>query len=675
MGTRTGVISVADLRRTAEASVGARKSGSGLRAGRLKHELEVRRAELETQNEELRRAQAELQESRDQYYELFDLAPIAYVTLDEAGRIVETNLTAAELLGLPRASLIGRPLQAFMEQSDADAFHRLLKRASTSSEKQSQELDLHPFTKCTMRAHVDAIGVPAQPGRPFSCRCVIADLSALRQVEHRLTESEERFRQFVEAVDDVFYIRDGDGRFVYLSPAFERTFGLRVQDDCQTASGWTELIVEEDRERLRLADERLVAEGRAYDVGYRIRRSDETRHLRHRAYPVLDRTGLVGRTVGIIHDVTVERELEEQLRHAQKMETIGALASGVAHDFNNVLQSIIGLGWMALKKDARPSEIRENVEAVVRTARRGGAVTGRLTSFARRRMTNVGRQEVDSVLQEVAVLLPHLLTEAIVIELDLGAPGVTVAADAAQLEQILMNLAANARDAMPRGGTLCIQTSVEGASVRILVSDTGCGMDPAVRAQIFEPFFTTKGAGRGTGLGLASVRALTEQLGGRVEVESEVGIGTVVTLELPVVAADLIGAPPRPTVELMDGKVLLVEDEPVVRMTIRRYLEELGLEVIEASNGEEARRRFASTSGFRLLVTDVVMPGMLGTVLAGLLQSSQPELRVLFMTANPQSIVAERSLSGRALLRKPFNKHDLACTLGELLGRKWLVGS
>ncbi|NUO51718.1 MAG: PAS domain S-box protein [Polyangiaceae bacterium] len=639
-----------------------------MRDSKLKHELEVHQIELEMQNEELRRTQAELEESRDRYYELFDLAPVPYVTLDAAGRILECNLTTADLLGVTRARLLGRPLSAFMSPDDADRLHRFLKRVVASTEKKSEDFELHTLNQHLVRTHIEAIGVPAAGDRPFACRCVMVDLSALHQAENRLRETEERFRQFAEAVDDVFYARERDGRFSYVNAAFVRAMGMSVETLYETDSGWSASIDPDDVERYRIAETRLLQEGRPYDIGYRIRRRGEVRFLRHRAYPVFERDGRVKRTVGIVNDVTLERELEEQLRHAQKMEAVGALASGVAHDFNNVLQSIIGLGWMALKKDARPSEVREHVEAIVRTARRGGAVAGRLTSFARRGKTVSGTQEIDVMVQEVSALLTHLLTEDITVELSLDAPGAVVNADAAQLEQILMNLAANARDAMPHGGKLLIQTSLEEDVARLVVTDTGGGMDAATLARIFEPFFTTKCAGRGTGLGLASVKSLIQQLGGRVEVRSALGQGTTVRLELPLADAKVSLLPPNPIVQLLTGKVLLVEDEPIVRMTIRRYLEELGLDVVEASNGEEGRRRFAAEkSSINLLVTDVVMPGMLGTVLAGLLQASKPDLRVLFMTANPQNIVTERSLAGRALLRKPFNREDLAAVLGELL--------
>lgn len=666
MSSRERFVSSTTLKSAAPGA--ARQPAAPLDLNKLQHELQVHQIELETQNEELRRAQVELEESRDRYHELYDLAPVAYVTLDRSGRILESNLTTAALLDVPRAELIGRAVQGFLTAEDADRFHRYLGAVSRSTEKQGDDFDLHTVSGRVVRTRIEGVSVPPLHERPPTCRCVIIDLSLLRVAQDEQRKSEERFRQLAESIEDVFYVRDRDGRFCYLSPAFERIFGLSPEPLYEGTAGWSRGVDSEDRERLELAEAALLADGHAFDVGYRVKRRGEVRFLRHRAYPVRDRSSLVTRTVGVVHDVTVERQLEDQLRHAQKMEAVGALASGVAHDFNNVLQSILGLGWMALKKDARPSDVREHVESIVRTARRGGAVTGRLTSFARRGRASAGVRELDAMVKEAASLLPHLLMEHIEVRVELGAPGVVICAEEMQIEQILMNLAGNARDAMPGGGTIRIETFVVGESVRLSVSDNGAGMDDATRTRVFEPFFTTKGVGRGTGLGLASVQALAQQLGGHVECASELGNGSTFVIELPI-------GPPQEAVAVttvispkLTGTVLLVEDEPIVRMTIRQYLEELGLEVVEASNGEEARRRFVAADGsIRLLVTDVVMPGMLGSVLAGLLQASLPELRVLLMTANPQGFGAERDRPHRALLRKPFNKEDLASTLGELL--------
>jgi PAS domain S-box-containing protein len=656
------------------------KTAPGLGPAELHHELEVHRVELEMQNDELRRAHLELEESRDRYYELYDLAPVAYVTLDSVGRIVETNLTTAQLLGVGRARLVGRPLSTYLFPDEADRYHRFLMNVTRSTEKQSDDFDLQAASGRIIRAHIEAVAVPAQGRRGLTCRCVIIDLSALRQAERRLHESEERFRQIADAIDDVFYVRERDGKFSYLSPAFEDMFRASADTVLQTGSGWMSMIDREDRARLMRAEARLLAEGRMFDVGYRVSRQGSVRFLRHRAYPVLDREGEVLKTVGVVHDATIERELEEQLRQAQKMEAIGSLASGVAHDFNNVLQAVLGLATMALAEDSTPSDVREYVSRIVRAARRGGAVAGRLMSFARRDAAASNAHELDAMVREVVGLLTHLLTENVTLEVDLRAPDAFVLAETSQLEQILMNLGANARDAMPQGGKLRIETSIVSSSelrgvreaeryVRMRVTDTGAGIDEATLRRIFEPFFTTKSVGRGTGLGLASVLALTRQMGGDVQADSEIGRGTTFTFEFPACDVTPAVVPERPSRPgVLGGKALLVEDEPAIRMAVHKYLEELGLEVVEAANGEEAQRRFIDSQGaFRLLVTDIVMPGMMGTVLANQLQERRPDLRVLFITANPQGIMAERSAPGRALLRKPFTKDDLASKLGELV--------
>ncbi len=652
---------------------------------RLRHELEIHQVELEMQNEALRTAQLELEASRDRYHELYDLAPVAYVTLDAGGKILEANMTAALLLGVERSRLVGRHLASFAAPDDADDLHRYLQRVFQTTSKQVTEIDLMPGKGQRLHVHVEAVCARPTETEPRSCRCVLVDLSALRRAEQKLSESEERFRQIAECIEDAFYVRERDGRYSYVSPGYERLRGEPAAELDAAAGSWVAAVHPDDRERLARAEARLLQDGEPLDQQYRVLRSpDEVRFVRHRAYPVLGPAGGILRTVGVIHDETAERELEHELRHAQKMEAVGALASGVAHDFNNVLQAILGLASMAVSEAASRDDVRQHIEGIVRASKRGGTVAGRLMAFARRAAPATAPQDLDGMVRDAVALLRHLLTENIGVDVDLDARGSMILADPSHIEQILMNLATNARDAMPHGGTLHVETRILTAGelrggrwirraeryVRLKVSDTGTGIDDATRRRIFEPFFTTKRTGKGTGLGLSSVFALTRQIGGHVEVDSEVGSGTSFSIELPATDVRRITPSPRGLdASLLSGKVLLVEDEPMVRITVRCYLEELGLSVIEAANGEEAQRLFtASLGSVRLLITDVVMPAMLGTTLAELLQATTPALRVLFITANPQGILAERLAPGRALLRKPFAKEELAEKLRELLG-------
>jgi CheY-like chemotaxis protein len=306
-------------------------------------------------------------------------------------------------------------------------------------------------------------------------------------------------------------------------------------------------------------------------------------------------------------------------------------------------------------------------------------------AFTRKEKAEPKPIDVDALIERSADLLERLLTEQVRLEIAAGAGGMVILADAVQLEQILMNLAANARDAMPEGGTLTIATDVIGADdpyarrhgldkadryLCIAIRDTGIGMDEATRARIFEPFFTTKDVGKGTGLGLSTVFAVTRNLGGHIHVDSNLGKGTTFTLAFPCRE----GKRESPSLRSSDlvrfeGTVLLVEDEPLIRLTVRHYLEELGLTVVDAEGADEALEQCdAHTGPFELLVSDIVLPVMRGPKLAALIRQRYPEIRVLFISANPAFVGQEQAfIAGAAVLQKPFGKEELADKLDQLM--------
>jgi signal transduction histidine kinase/DNA-binding response OmpR family regulator len=408
------------------------------------------------------------------------------------------------------------------------------------------------------------------------------------------------------------------------------------------------------------------------------------RWVRARSFPIDGTGGVTARYVCLIQDVTDQREMEMELRQAQKMEAVGALASGVAHDFNNVLQGVLGCITLAQRPGTSPEQLRAFLEQAADAARRGGGLSARLMSFAHKRVLDAASTVIDAMITRSAPLLERLLTEQVVLELQLEAGDATVRADAVQIEQILLNLAANARDAMPGGGRLQIRTETVAKGelpaglelrqaeryVRLQVRDYGLGMDEATKVRIFEPFFTTKQPGTGTGLGLSTVFSVARQLGGHVDAQSEIDRGSTFTIHLPCceppAAADVLQVHELPRLQ---GVVLLVEDEPVVRLTVRHHLDEMGVEVLEAGDAFEAQRVLRRFGGkIDLLMSDVVLPGMRGTVLAENVQRQQPELRVLFMTANPELLDHDPDGKlGAPVLRKPFGREELARQLLALL--------
>jgi two-component system cell cycle sensor histidine kinase/response regulator CckA len=388
------------------------------------------------------------------------------------------------------------------------------------------------------------------------------------------------------------------------------------------------------------------------------------------------------RIAGVAEDVTERRQLEMQLRQAQKMEAIGQLAGGVAHDFNNMLSVIFGHSEL-LALDLPPDEPRrESVTQICQAAERAAALTRQLLAFSRQQVLEPTVLDLNGLVTEAEKMLRRLIGEDMRLTTRLGPNLSRVRVDPGQMEQVIMNLAVNARDAMPQGGRLTIETrEVElepvyaqahpgarsGRHVLLAVSDTGCGMSPEIQARVFEPFFTTKPVGQGTGLGLAVVHGIIKQSGGHITIDSAPGMGTTFNIYLPVVADEPWAKPaPSAPAKPVGGSetILLVEDEELMRAITARLLENLGYRVLEASGGKEALR-LAEAGGLEkidLLMSDVVMPGMSGRDLADRLRDCRPGLKVLFQSGYTGEVILRHGVlrTGVAFLQKPFRLDALA---------------
>ena len=397
-----------------------------------------------------------------------------------------------------------------------------------------------------------------------------------------------------------------------------------------------------------------------------------------------------GRRVRLVvaQDISERKHLEGQLRQAQKMEAIGRLAGGVAHDFNNLLMVIKGHTELLLNVLPPADHVTRKIEQIDRSADRAAALTRQLLAFSRMQVLQPQVMNLNAIVEEMGKLLPRLIGEDIELAIHMAADLGTIRADGSQMEQVLMNLAVNARDAMPNGGKLLIETSnleldpgytsshplmKPGSYVQLVVTDNGTGMDAETQARIFEPFFTTKEKGKGTGLGLATVYGIIKQSGGFIWVYSEVGKGTSFKIYLPRVDQPEEHAPvTRATTEVPNGTgtVLLTEDEQDVREIARQFLETGGYKVIEAKDGAEAIRLAAQHRGqIDLLVTDMIMPGMTGQELAVYLQREYPSLGVVFMSGYSEHAATEMADADPAvrLLSKPFSRFAFLKVVGEVL--------
>jgi len=516
---------------------------------------------------------------------------------------------------------------------------------------------------------------------------VIQDITLRKQQEATIRENEERFRQIAENLHEVLWITDADKtEMQYVSPAYEQIWGRSVDSLYRNPTAFLEAVLPEDRPRVAERVQRQADE--EYDIQYRILRPDgELRWIWDRSVPIRDERGRVHRIVGIAEDITALKRREAELVQAQKMEAVGRLTGGVAHDFNNALTVIQGNAEMLAEDLPEGTESRMQAEGIVRASRRAGDLTRRLLAFSRQQALHADRIDLNLLVGEVTKLLGRTLGEDVAVETRLAADLWPATADKAQTESCLLNLAVNARDAMPQGGRLTVATANRrfaaddsdrpaqlppGDYVVLSVTDSGTGMTPEVAGRVFEPFFTTKDVGKGTGLGLSMVYGFAAQSGGHVAVESAPGAGSTFRLYLPRdpgVAREAApvpsAAPPRGA-----GTVLLVEDDDMVRKLVTNQLGRLGYSVIEARGGAEALERLAEREDIALMLTDVMMPGgMSGPQLAVAVRQRRPDLPILFASGyGEQSAFARAGLpADTPLLRKPFRLGDLAEALRRAL--------
>jgi two-component system cell cycle sensor histidine kinase/response regulator CckA len=520
---------------------------------------------------------------------------------------------------------------------------------------------------------------PARPWPPLASLPVLADLllAVLRRAraEAALQRSEADLRRAQGLARIGSYVFDLRGGATQWSEEARRLIGFRSEDEAlPLAESVQRFIHPDDRDSVLSDVARIIADGGILEREMRVMPlQGPPREVQIVTEAQRDASGEVTQLHGTVLDVSERRRLESQLLHAQKMEAVGRLAGGVAHDFNNLLTVILG-GTAALQLELQDGPLGELIAEIDDAGRRATALTRQLLAFSRRQVLVPVELDLGKVVRESLRVLSRMIGEDITLELALTNEALPVVADASQVEQVLLNLVVNAREAMPAGGRLKIATALvrrgkPGATgplqpwSLLIVSDSGCGVDAEIKARMFEPFFTTKPRGQGSGLGLSTVHAVVDGLGGYVEVDSAVGVGTELRVYLPARRAP--GPTPRilpPRASELRGHetVLVVEDEDGVRNLVKRVLDDRGYHVIAARDGEEALRICAEVA-VDLVLTDVIMPGITGHVLAARLRARRPT-RVLFMSGyDPEDAPAG------GLLRKPFRPNELASRVREAL--------
>ncbi|MFZ5496053.1 MAG: response regulator [Verrucomicrobiota bacterium] len=551
--------------------------------------------------------------------------------------------------------------------------------SGTIGEERAVEIIREGAADCVMKSRLPRLGTAIQ-------RALLAtrERAGRQRAEAALQASEARFREMAENIREVFWSASADGQKLdYISPAYEHVWDRPLAEVYGRPQSRFDPIWAEDRPRVQRALESL-AQGKPYIVEYRLGLPDnQLRHIEERGYPVFNQEGRVERAVGVALDISDRKRLEGQLQQAQKMEVIGQLAGGIAHDFNNMLTVINGCSTLLLDRPDLPPEITTALRQIYVAGGRAADLTRQLLLFSRKSEPARVPLDLNEVVDEAATMLRRMIGETIRVELDLAHPLPRTAADTAMIDQVLMNLAVNARDAMPRGGSLVISTgsceitaadrpahpdSRPGAYVWLGVRDTGCGIPPEILPRIFEPFFTTKESGKGTGLGLATVFGIARQHQGWVEVESEVGVGTLFRVFLPIVAvAQPAEAPPSPAARPLRGgreTILLVEDEAMVREYACTALQRQGYKVLQAASGVDALEAWKwHRDRISLLLTDVILPDdMTGPQLAERLRTDRPGLPVLFSSGYGNDAAGQMlgPEAAACFLHKPYQPDVLA---------------
>jgi PAS domain S-box-containing protein len=517
-----------------------------------------------------------------------------------------------------------------------------------------------------------------------------------RQAEAALRASEERFRALVENNSDALLLVDAEGRVTYISPSSSRHLGWG--SDEMLGQSIFDFLHPDDRDAMSLKlAEVLRSPGKPVTQDIRLQHADGSwRAIESIAVNRLSDPSVQAIVVNA-RDITDRRKLEEQLRHAQKMEAVGQLAGGIAHDFNNLLTAI--LGYCNLMRDDMPAEdpLRADLDEIHTAGERAASLTRQLLAFSRRQMLQPQVVDVNSVVQQLEKLLRRLINENVELVTALAADLLSVRVDPASIEQILVNLTVNARDAMPHGGRLTIETAnvdldesfaiahvpmKPARYVMLAVGDTGEGMDADTQARVFEPFFTTKEQGKGSGLGLATVYGMVKQGGGYIWVYSEPGHGTVFKVYFPpaeqrakIGGADNAG---RRSGDAMHGweTVLLVEDEAAVRALAREVLRRHGYVVLEARHGVDALRMAERhPDDIHLMITDLIMPHMGGRDLVERLAAVRPKMKVLFMSGYTDHALMHRDLTpGTAFLQKPFTPEAFVRKVRSVLDTQTVSG-
>ncbi len=620
-----------------------------------------------------------------------DQSPASVFITDPQGTIQYVNQRFSAITGYSAAEAIGKTPRILKSGLTPPAYYAALWKTIQSGETWRSEIQNRRKGGELYWDSVVVSPIRDARGEITHFLAVQEDITERKEREQTIRTSEERLRTLFETVNLIVLGLDASGRVNYVNPYFLQLTG-HTREEAFGSDYFEQFLPKSQTERLREAFRELkAAHAHAHYQNPIVTKAGEERMISWHNIVVRDTQGLPTGTLSIGEDITEHQRLETQFRQAQKMEAVGRLAGGVAHDFNNLLTAIFGYADLLAEELPPDHPGREDLQEIRTAATRASALTRQLLAFSRQQVLQPIVLNLNDVVENIEKMLHRLLGEDVALEAHLAADLGNVKADPGQVEQVIMNLAVNARDAMPTGGKLTIETAntdlgegyaeqhqavVPGPYVMLAVSDTGNGMDETVKAKIFEPFFTTKEAGKGTGLGLATVYGIVKQSGGYIWLYSEPGQGATFKIYLPLVDAPRdapVQAPALAGTVAGTETVLVSEDDALVLPLATELLTKLGYRVLAARHSTEALAVAHGHQGdIHLLVSDVVMPGGGGFQLAQQLLAERPGMKVLYMSGYTDEAVVRHGLLARGtnFLQKPFTPAVLARKVREVLDAK-----
>jgi PAS domain S-box-containing protein len=678
--------------------------------------LAIKRALREArENADLKKSERELRESEKSYRELFDGMTSTALVIDFNGNIIDVNRTAIETLGYSKEALLSIGISGIDSSLKGEDILKMIKAMpldkkqifeTSHKTKDGRSFPVEIYSSLVFYQGSDAIlsiaidiseSKQSQEALQEANRkllmsqkatlSILEDLKAENQARRAKETELQRVTMAIEQTGEVVFITDADGTIQYVNPAFETVTGYT----CKEALGRNPRMLKSGKQDQAFYRElwETISGGRTWKGRIVNRRKDDTLYTEESTIsPVFDETGRIINYVTVKRDITEYLALTAQFEQAQKMESVGRLAGGVAHDYNNMLSIIIGYTELAMDKVDASDPLYADLQEVCNAASRSADITRQLLAFARKQTVAPVVLDLNETVEGMLKMLRRLIGEDIDLFWQPESGLNSVKMDPSQLDQILANLCVNARDAINGVGKLTIETAnvtfddaycarhrgfIPGAFVLLAVSDNGCGMDKETLEHIFEPFFTTKGIGKGTGLGLATVYGIIKQNRGFINVYSEPDNGTTFKIYLPRDAAGIVGTKDSRAPELHLGRgetVLLVEDESALLVIAKRLMESLGYAVLGASGpGEALRLAEEHTGEIHLLLTDVVMPEMNGRDLAHRLSVLYPKMKCLFMSGYTANVIAHQGVldEGVHFIQKPLSINNLAAKVREAL--------